>query len=75
MGKRSFTVGYMPPNGYRGLSTPCVRFGGEWLKEFGFEVGDKIELIRGKNMLVLVKAGDGFGAGADMPASAVRLAL
>ena len=58
MDNKRFTVGYMPPNGYRGLSDPCVRFGGKWLKDFGFSVGDKLELIQGKNMLILVKVSD-----------------
>jgi bifunctional DNA-binding transcriptional regulator/antitoxin component of YhaV-PrlF toxin-antitoxin module len=32
-----------------------VKFGGKWLKDFGINVGDRLELIQGKNMLVLVK--------------------
>jgi hypothetical protein len=59
MQKKRFTVGYMPPNGYRATAHPCVKFGGEWLKDFGFEVGDKLELIKGRNMLVLVKVSSG----------------
>ena len=75
MGNKRFTVSYMPPNGYRGFSDPCVRFGGKWLKDFGFNVGDKVELIQGKNMLVLVKVPDDAGPSA-LPArtGGVRLA-
>jgi hypothetical protein len=57
MAKKCFTVGcIMPPDGYRGEASPCVKFGGAWLKDFGFDVGDRLELIQGKNMLVLMKA-------------------
>ena len=55
MANKNFTVGYAPTNDYRKMSEPFVKFGGRWLKDFGFDVGDKLELIQGKNMLVLVK--------------------
>jgi len=56
MTKKRFTVGYMmEQDGSRRASKPCVKFGGSWLKAFGIDVGDKLELIEGRNMLVLVK--------------------
>jgi len=56
MANKSFTVGYMPdPKGYIKDSKPCVRFGGNWLRDFNIDIGDKLELISGKNMLVLMK--------------------
>jgi hypothetical protein len=56
MEKKKFTVGYQMAQDYskRG-SNPCVRFGGQWLKNYGFDVGDKLELIQGKNMLIFIK--------------------
>jgi hypothetical protein len=44
---------------YRKESNPCVKFGGKWLKDYGFNVGDTLELIQGKNMLILIKAPSG----------------
>ncbi len=35
-----FTIGYI---GER-VSYPCIRIGGRWLKQFGFEIGDKIQV-------------------------------
>ena len=55
MAKKRFTVGYQMTHGYSRGSNPWIRFGGQWLKDYGFEVGDTLELIQGKNMLVLVK--------------------
>jgi hypothetical protein len=55
MAKKSFKVGYMLSDAYGKTSEPCVRFGGQWLKDFGINTGDRLELIQGKNMLVLVK--------------------
>ena len=73
MGNMMFTVGAMPSNDHKKLPSPSVWIGGTWLKDYGFEVGDKLELVRGKNMLVLVKVTDGVQAGAIT--SAVRLAV
>jgi len=56
MDNMMFTVGAMPTNDKSKMSNPSVWFGGKWLLEFGFNVGDKLELIQGKNMLVLVKS-------------------
>ena len=55
MDNMRFTVGAMPTNDKRKISNPSVWLGGKWLSEYGFAVGDKLELIQGKNMLVLVK--------------------
>jgi len=54
MTKKKFTVGYMPSSKSEEAS-PFIKFGGNWLREFGIDVGDKLELIQGKNMLVLMK--------------------
>ena len=56
--KKSFKVTDMH-SAFRDGSKPFVRFGGAWLKEYGFSVGDRLELIQGKNMLILVKADSG----------------
>ena len=53
MQKKSFTVGYLPQS--KSENTPYIRISGNWLKEFGIDVGDKLELVKGKNMLVLTK--------------------
>jgi hypothetical protein len=55
MTKKKFTVGYMPSSKFREDRGPCIKFGGNWLREFGIDVGDKLELIQGRNMLVLMK--------------------
>jgi len=55
MAKKVFTVGYQLDNAYGKTSNPLIRLGGAWLKDFGIGVGDKLELIQGKNMLVLMK--------------------
>ena len=55
MKKKCFTVGYQMDDSYRKESNPYIRFGGAWLREFGIDVGDKLELVRGKNMIVLMK--------------------
>ena len=58
MDNRRFTVGSMPTNDRKKLANPSLWLGGGWLKDFGFDVGDKLELIQGKNMLVLVKVAE-----------------
>jgi len=55
MSKKCFTVGYQMQHGYSRGSKPFIRFGGDWLKEYGFDVGDKVQLLQGKNMLILMK--------------------
>jgi len=52
MAKKMFTIGFRVLNG-RGV--PYIKFGGGWLREYGFEAGDKLELIKSRNMLVFVK--------------------
>ena len=59
MGNMMFTVGPVPENGERKLPATGLWLSGAWLKDYGFNTGDKLELIRGKNMLILVKAGRG----------------
>ena len=53
MQKKCFTVGYLPQSNTD--NTPYVRLSGQWLKEFGIDVGDKLELVKGKNMICLMK--------------------
>ena len=55
MAKKCFTVGYQMDNTYGKASNPYIRFGGSWLKDFNINVGDKLELVEGRNMLVLMK--------------------
>ena len=55
MAKKVFTVGYQLDNAYGKTSNPLIRLGGAWLKDFGFDVGDRLELVKGKNMIVLIK--------------------
>lgn len=35
--------------------TPFIRISDKWLKEQGFNVGDKLKYISSKNMIILVK--------------------
>lgn len=35
--------------------TPFIRLSGNWLKDQGFNVGDKLKYISSKNMIILVK--------------------
>jgi len=58
MGKKSFTVVDMH-SAFKDGSKPFVKFGGKWLKDYGISVGDRLELIEGKNMLILVKSSGG----------------
>jgi len=58
MAKKVFTVGYQLDNAYGKTSSPLIRLTGAWLKDFGVDVGDRLELIQGKNMLVLIKIPD-----------------
>ena len=58
MANKRFTVGSMPVSNRGKASNPSLWLGGGWLKEYGFNIGDKLELIQGKNMLVLVKVTD-----------------
>jgi uncharacterized protein (DUF1684 family) len=53
--KMSFKVGYTAPSAY-GKFEPCVRLSGDWLLEMVIKAGDRLELVQGKNMLVLMKA-------------------
>ena len=58
MRKKSFTVCDMH-SAFRDGSKPFIKFGGKWLKDYGISVGDKLELVQGKNMLILIKAKSG----------------
>ena len=57
MANKSFTVGYMPDSkGYMKDSKPYIRFSGAWITdELGINIGDKLQLIPGRNMIVLMK--------------------
>jgi len=37
---------------------PCLTLRGKWLRDFGLDHGNKLKLIKGKNMLVLIKIPD-----------------
>ena len=58
MGKKSFTVVDMH-SAFKDGSKPFVKFGGKWLKDYGISVGDRLELVEGKNILILVKVPSG----------------
>ena len=56
MQKKSFTVGYLPQNN---SDVPYIRMRGKWLKnQLGFDIGDKLEVVKHENMLVLIKIPD-----------------
>ena len=58
MAKKCFTVGYQMLNNYERGSNPCIRLGGAWIRdELGINIGDKLELIKGRNMIILMKTG------------------
>lgn len=51
MCNKIYTVGYMMGK----EDTPFIRLSGNWLKDQGFNVGDKLKYISSKNMIILVK--------------------
>lgn len=51
MCNKTYTVGYMMGK----EDTPFIRLSGNWLKNQGFNVGDKLKYISSKNMIILVK--------------------
>ena len=52
--KKRFTVGHqIKANNEVGY--PSVRLWGKWLKDFGIDSGDTLEVTMYKNMLILVK--------------------
>jgi hypothetical protein len=55
MTKRRFTATHHPAQPYLKDAHPFLKFGGKWLRECGINVGDQLELIQGKNMLILMK--------------------
>ena len=34
---------------------PFIRLTGKWLEKYGFNIGDKLEFIEGKNIIILAK--------------------
>ena len=54
MYNKTYTVGYMMGK----EDTPFIRLSGNWLKEQGFNVGDKLKYISSKNMIILVRMTD-----------------
>ena len=54
MHDKTYTVGYMMGK----QDTPFIRLSGKWLKEQGFNVGDKLKYISSKNMIILVRMND-----------------
>jgi hypothetical protein len=55
MTKKHFTVGYQMLHDYKTGEAPCIRLAGQWLKAYGINTGDKLVLVPGKNMIVLMK--------------------
>jgi len=57
MGKsvKLHTITYKP--GERREQTPCIRIANKLLKEYGFAVGDKVEVVYQKNKLTINKTG------------------
>ena len=56
MSKKCFTVGYQMLNNYDRGSNPYIRLGGAWLRdELGINIGDKLQLVKGRNMVILMK--------------------
>ena len=51
MHDKTYTIGYMMGK----EDTPFIRISDKWLKEQGFNVGDKLKYISSKNMIILVK--------------------
>lgn len=49
--QKTYTVGYMMGKD----DVPFIRLSGSWLKDQGFNVGDKLKYISSKNMIILVK--------------------
>lgn len=49
--KRNYTVTYSSSD----YTAPCIKITGKWLKEKGFDIGNHLELIEGKNMLILIR--------------------
>lgn len=54
MYNKTYAVGYMMGKD----DVPFIRISGNWLKEQGFNVGDKLKYISSKNMIILVKMPD-----------------
>ena len=52
MKKRTYTVTDAP---CRPRNTPMFKVSGDWLKDAGINVGDRLELIDSKNMLIFLK--------------------
>jgi len=51
MEKRTYTIS----NVLGKMDTPSLRITGKWLSEKGFNIGDKLEVIESKNMIILTK--------------------
>lgn len=51
MCNKTYTIGYMMWKD----DVPFIRLSGNWLKEQGFNVGNKLKYISSKNMIILVK--------------------
>lgn len=52
--QKTYTVSYMMGKD----NIPFIRLSGNWLKDQGFNVGDKLKYISSKNMIILVKMPD-----------------
>ena len=65
-------MGGMPTSDRKKAPNPSIWLGGGWLREYGFDIGDRVELIQGANMLVLVKVRE--GGAADRSPGTVRMA-
>ena len=51
MQKRMYTVQQM-------ADAPCISLRGNWLRDYGLDYGSKLNLIEGKNMIILIKIPD-----------------
>jgi hypothetical protein len=56
MSKRSFTVSYLPQND---SDVPYIRMRGKWINtDLGLNIGDRFELFKQGDMIVLIKIPD-----------------
>ena len=42
--------------GYKEEYIPCIKLTGKWLEKLGFKIGDKINLIKDNDIIILMKA-------------------
>ena len=69
MYNKTYAVGYMMGKD----DVPFIRISGNWLKEQGFNVGDKLKYISSKNMIILVKMTDDETLASDKQKEILKL--